>query len=166
MATQLDGIFSAGQIHLSSVWSAPAPGTMYVSKLHAVVLDATADEPALKTQEDRDLASMVASVCVFYLVVFYIIWRRLPLRELMRWVLASLCLSPQGHLSQYMTEDHRADQHLALVAVQQMAVVRVTQFHNNLRSPGGGRQNIFQLEIAHHGTGISFLAGTDSVTAE
>ena len=34
----------------------PAPGTMYVSKLHAVVLDATADEPALKTQEDRAAA--------------------------------------------------------------------------------------------------------------
>ena len=40
--------------------SAPAPGNSYVSKLHAVVLDAAADEPALKTQEDRAAASVAA----------------------------------------------------------------------------------------------------------
>ena len=40
--------------------SAPAPGTAYVGALRAVVLDATADEPALKTQEDRAAASVAA----------------------------------------------------------------------------------------------------------
>ena len=40
--------------------SAPAPGTAYVGALRAVVLDATADTPALKTQEDRAAASVAA----------------------------------------------------------------------------------------------------------
>ncbi|WP_348760869.1 hypothetical protein [uncultured Salinisphaera sp.] len=60
------------------------------SKIGGAVKRAGKAIRSIKTQEDGDLASMVASVCVFYLVVFYIIWRRLPLRELMRWVLASL----------------------------------------------------------------------------
>ena len=60
------------------------------SKIGGAVKRAGKAIRSIKTQEDRDLASMVASVCVFYLVVLYVIWRRLPLRELMRWVLASL----------------------------------------------------------------------------
>ena len=51
------------------------------SKIGGAVKRAGKAIRSIKTQEDRDLASMVASVCVFYLVVFYIIWRRLPLRE-------------------------------------------------------------------------------------
>ena len=60
------------------------------SKIGGAVKRAGKAIRSIKTQEDRDLASMVASVCVFYLVVLYVIWRRLPLRELMRWVLSSL----------------------------------------------------------------------------
>ena len=60
------------------------------SKIGGAVKRAGRAIRSIKTQEDRDLASMVASVCVFYLVVFYIIWRRLPLREVLRWVLSSL----------------------------------------------------------------------------
>ena len=60
------------------------------SKIGGAVKRAGKAIRSIKTQEDRDLASMVASVCVFYLVVFYIIWRRLPLREVLRWVLSSL----------------------------------------------------------------------------
>ena len=60
------------------------------SKIGGAVKRAGRAIRSIKTQEDRDLASMVASVCVFYLVVLYVIWRRLPLREVLRWVLASL----------------------------------------------------------------------------
>jgi hypothetical protein len=60
------------------------------SKIGGAVKRAGKAIRSIKTQEDGDLASMVASVCVFYLVVFYIIWRRLPLREVLRWVLSSL----------------------------------------------------------------------------
>ena len=60
------------------------------SKIGGAVKRAGRAIRSIKTQEDRDLASMVASVCVFYLVVLYVIWSRLPLREVLRWVLSSL----------------------------------------------------------------------------
>ena len=60
------------------------------SKIGGAVKRAGRAIRSIKTQEDRDLASMVASFLVFYLVVLYVIWRRLPLREVLRWVLAWL----------------------------------------------------------------------------
>ena len=60
------------------------------SKIGGAVKRAGRAIRSIKTQEDRDLASMVASFLIFYLVVLYVIWRRLPLRELLRWVLAGL----------------------------------------------------------------------------
>ena len=45
---------------------------------------------AIRDREHREFYSMVASVAAFYAVVLFVVWRRLPLREVLRWTFRTL----------------------------------------------------------------------------